>query len=518
MKVLVVVEGKGKIAALRQSIVPLMPSLGWSGLEVLATKGHVAGNPSFGAARSGHGWDEPEYGPSQNRSDELAAIAKAAARADLVVLAMDDDQEGDVIARDVARFAIADKRAVRCRLRAIDRAGLALALHSARPLDPADAIPGDARRIVDRLIGACLSDLSIEKNKRPVGRVFSSALALLDEEPAILGSVRIAVPANDGGGPFVGDIPFTRDTDLSLLTSVCESRAAPAEPADEAVCTPWNYRDILVNVSTRLHIPLKQAAAGLQEAYERGRLSYPRAGSRAVSDAGLSVCEEIARRNGCTFFPERIARFAEDAQGEGAHEAPRPLGALSLDRMPFGAGLGIAECVTTMVARNLIEAGQRHVVEHPRVADLPDHLAPMASRLRRVKLEGWLCWKEPLDGGGQIRRYDKDVALLVALSSAGIGRPATWVKHVANLVERGVAKEDLSLSKRGANLLALARERGIYRDFASDVERVVSNASELSASERAKHALAAVAPGVLRHVEQAISAHDHIVEGHEYET
>ena len=506
MKALFVVEGSGKVSAFKSALERLQAPFGLTRIAIEVTKGHIAGNPlSFNPLGIDSFWKETNYCLSPSRRREVANITKAASEADVIYLATDDDHEGDVIARDVARFVLPGRRLLRCRLRAIDHQGLRHALQSAQPMSDSIAVRGDSRRIVDRVVGGVLSDLTVAGIKRPVGRVFSSLLGLLAKRAMPLGTVTVAISAQDGGAAFVARIPFDRHTDLDLL----RKPSPPATVGDSGVMalkTPWNYADILAHAADRFDLPLIEVAPALQQAYERGILSYPRATARAVTADGLAVCKAIAERNGCTFDPTRIAAFSESRSG--AHEAPRPLAARSLTQSISGDR---ADQIAALVTRNLIESGQNYLVENPAVMCLPEQLQPFASAFSRSTLQGWLGWKERGSAApGTVHRDRPEIALLRAMEANGLGQPSTWITHVGKVLKRGVVDENLALTKHGRDLLETARCAGVDAGFSGLVECALDSASASSAdaSDLARHAVAVASRQALDLIDEGLNRAD----------
>ena len=155
---LVIIEAPGKRAGLSD----VLWRAGMRGFEVLATAGHIATNPArltpLGITSS---FRETAYAIREDRQAVCERIREAAQNtAGRIYLATDDDQEGDVIARDVWRMVIAPEdraRVLRVRLRALSPAEVQSAFEAAGPFDPLSAAKGDARRVLDRLVGALSS-------------------------------------------------------------------------------------------------------------------------------------------------------------------------------------------------------------------------------------------------------------------------------------------------------------------------------------------------------------------------
>lgn len=116
---LVIIEAPGKT----KSLGSLLWQAGIRDNEVLATVGHLGTNPdSFTPLAIDRSYRETAYRLKPEKEALAAKIARAANASVNIYLATDDDQEGDVIARDVLRFCIdeGDKGKVkRVRLKAL---------------------------------------------------------------------------------------------------------------------------------------------------------------------------------------------------------------------------------------------------------------------------------------------------------------------------------------------------------------------------------------------------------------
>ncbi len=237
---LVVIEAPGKIrrltALLRAAGVPA---------DVWATRGHFRANPAslWPLALDARLQEvRREYDPQR-----LSALRDHAAGRHVLV-ATDPDQEGDVIARDVldavCDIAIDVKRV---HLHALSVDGVRRAFRAVMPVDAMAARPGDARRVVDRLIGSTYSE-----PHRSVGRVFSAALGAAASKDLIIGYVTLLLPAVDGGQPFVARVPVTPRTHALWQDRLRESVAFGAsEVADRrrSRSRPWRHADVLAVAS-----------------------------------------------------------------------------------------------------------------------------------------------------------------------------------------------------------------------------------------------------------------------------
>jgi DNA topoisomerase IA len=126
------------------------------------------------------------------------------------------------------------------------RAGLA----SPEVMDARLARQGDARRILDRLIGHTFS-----RSGAPAGRILTPLLATLRRRAPIVGVVRLTAAAADGGPAWRVDVPFTAQE-----RSVWEARIAEAagwrglgvESAELlAPQAAWTYTDMVRSLCGR---------------------------------------------------------------------------------------------------------------------------------------------------------------------------------------------------------------------------------------------------------------------------
>jgi len=157
-----------------------------SGYTVLASYGHVRDLPENpGKNQLGVDVDHdfaPVYEVVPDRKRQLAAIQKAAAKADLVYLATDLDREGEAIAWHVAEAAnLAPERTRRVTFSEITESAIKRAFAEPRSIDQNLVDAQQARRVVDRLVGYTLSPLLWRKVRAGLsaGRVQSVAVRIV---------------------------------------------------------------------------------------------------------------------------------------------------------------------------------------------------------------------------------------------------------------------------------------------------------------------------------------------------
>lgn len=447
---LFVIEAPGKARLLQD----ILKGLGVEA-RVQATKGHLYSMPDrltplgidSGFREFARKLRDPEIG---------LRIRQEAQAADRVFIATDADQEGDVIAWDVAEL-ISDiaPEPWRVRLRGMDEESVQEAISNPDPVRKRDAVAGRTRAIVDRMIGAVFS-----RDGVAVGRVGTALLGLVASTPLSVDRLRLVAPASDGGRPWVAECdvlpPIDRKT-AARLAAVRFPALDPGRRLPAASRPPANMGDIMVRAGDELDMSPKEAERSLQRLYEAGRMSYPRAGSRGISRAVLRKVGKVLAKSGYRFEESVVA----DKAATDVHDAPYPIGPIEVQRDPRRQGQ--EEGLRTLVGRGLVRSGQVHETELGVGAKAGKHLAGLgfpqevcdavaALEWRREhgpRFPGQETWPE-----SRVITRRPDTVLLEAAVKAGLGRPSTWASHIEAFMGRGLVDEDLNVTDKGREWIA----------------------------------------------------------------
>jgi len=441
---LFVIEAPGKIRALEA----ILARVGYEA-RVQATKGHLYQMPDkLTPVGIDSAWREFERKPRDLVTIDW--LRKEAAAAHEVFIATDADAEGDVIAWDVAE-TIKDLHPapLRVRLKGMDDESVAEAIRLAGPVRKEDAIPGRTRAIVDRLIGAGFS-----RDGVAVGRVGTALLGLVLKDGGRVRKLRLCAPARDGGRPFMAETEIAAPLDDAMAQRLAALELPALELAGgKPVDTPPPHTgDIMVRAGDRLGLSPGEVAKSMQNLYEGGRLSYPRAGSRGLSSAASRKIEAILKKAG---YRVDGSAYAEKSQDD-AHDAPYPIGKVDPGQDP--TRLGNDEGVRTMIARDLVKAGQKHTEERPVVQGLVPFLRQAGYSEEVVNFVAAMPWRRevgPRYPGqeswpeSEVIERRPDTVLLERAIKNGLGRPSTWARHIENFMSRGLVDGDLRLTAKG---------------------------------------------------------------------
>jgi DNA topoisomerase-1 len=418
--------------------------------KVQATKGHLYEMPKratpLGIDAAFRDFErkliDPEIG---NR------LRAAVMEAENVFVATDADQEGDVIAWDVAEL-ISDinSNPFRVRLRGMDADSIREAIDGAGLVSKRDAVPGRTRAIVDRLIGGVFSN-----NGVAVGRIGSALLGVIESEAPATRRILLVAPSKDGGRPWTAECdikaPITEDIAKKLLA--VRFPALDVELRESSAPTaPANMGQIMVRAGDELDMSPKEASESLQKLYEAGRMSYPRAGSKGISKSVMRKIARELKKAGYTFDEEKTP----DKKAGDVHDAPYPIGSVQAQQDPVRQGH--EEGLRTLVARDLIKTGQTHILEKGIGAIAAAHLKSKGFSPEVCAHVGALHWRReagPRYPGqeswpkSKITTRRPDTVLLEAAVEKGLGRPSTWANHITKFMERKLVDESLMLTDKG---------------------------------------------------------------------
>lgn len=491
MQALVIIEAQGKVTTWQR----VLASIGMKA-RVVATHGHIARFPDrltpLGIdLRQGASCDRGRIVDPRQLQSLLAEVALVTANAPIFI-ATDDDAEGDVIALDIIEGLIAAdsrlaQRLFRVRLHALSSDGITVALNAAAPVREtatdilARALPGRARAVTDRWIGAVFS----RHANHPVGRVRSAILGaflLLDRAPHLLrgrpetGEIILRCRARNGGPAFLSHIRLDGTQDPERVAQLIDlaqrfkgrmvpgmvcprtSLSAAVSPRIGTV-RPFNTGDAIAYAARHFNLGARQAMKGLQDAYMDGLISYPRTDARSLSRESAVRVLRIA--DACRMPGGSVSALCGDDQTDLAaeimagprprrpHEALHPICDITRDRIArletiFRAPVAfrdhsgasradIMEIMAALVGRRAIEASRPITLA---VGDWrPDNRAavqPADARLLEgidwVREEpGALPWSKDMMTGA--RQWPLRAIVIDMMMSEGIGRPSTIAAH-----------------------------------------------------------------------------------------
>lgn len=300
---------------------------------------------------------EPEYITIRGRAKILNELKREAKKSEEVLLAADDDREGESIAWHIGnRIKLANSNIPIKRIvfHEITKDALNEAIEKPRDIDIAKVNAQKARRVLDRLIGYNLSPLLWEKIKRGLsaGRVQNVALLIICNRE---GEIEAFIPVEywtfgvflkHKNKEFLAELQKYKGEKIELKTK---------EDADEIInhLKDKIYKVSSVDVRDRLRNPiapyttskLQQAASTslgynssktmqiAQTLYEgvsiagesTGLITYMRTDSVRISPVAQEQAREFIKKEyGENYLPIEAPSYSVKKNAQDAHEAIRP--------------------------------------------------------------------------------------------------------------------------------------------------------------------------------------------------
>ena len=483
MQALIFIEAHGKTRAWGE----ISRSLGMSA-DIVATSGHLCKYPqslyplgvritkgqAIDAARTIRpDVDQRIRNALYDRKDETR-----------ILIATDDDPEGDVIALDVMRVIIdvdplLIDQCLRVRPSAITKEGVRTAIQTAMDrhgdIDTlvSRAVAGRTRALTDRWMGATFSRMANAGCGRVRAGILGSAFCWTRSPDLVrglpeTGEITFQARSGAGGLPFIAHVSLKGDIPRALASvaqryagrlipgqvSEMKSVGAAVAPRFRDI-RPFNTGDALAYAARFHGIDPKSAMAGLQDAYMKGRISYPRTDNRTISESACANVVQSARICGLRDVDIAYARQHSHEDSEEtitAHEGLYPTPKMTKDNMDRFRELvrkpvkpvdrknrgAVEDLMVTLIARRAFEALRNtelvRGVFHPREdSDLSAEEREALEELEWARpVSPNLPWSRTQMTG--LRLWPMSSVVIDGMMIEGIGRPSTLASH-ADLIE-----------------------------------------------------------------------------------
>ncbi|MEP3667722.1 MAG: DNA topoisomerase [Roseibium sp.] len=489
MRALIFIEAHGKAKAWST----ISSGLGLD-VRVVPTGGHFCRFPStltpIGISlKKGQKIDFSRTPTGDVRERILSEIDKVPADTPLII-ATDNDVEGDVIALDIVELVMEERRPRAIQLMralpgAITAEGVRKSMSNLTPVGKDfkrlvnSAIQGRARAVSDRWIGASFS----RQAGIPVGRVRSAIVGmtyLWNAAPQYTkglpetGEITFQARGGMGGKPFQARVSLTGgplDKNVSRLIAIAERYTnrlipgivRPRQSLSAAVAPrfgsvePFNTGDALAYAARHYGIRPVEAMRGLQDAYLAGKVSYPRTESREV---GIETAGLTSRLGAACGLPGLDPYYLASPEPTGGrtHEALHPVSGIraqdiealrtlvkkNIPRKAEYEREEVQTIMTMMVSRRAFEACREVTLE---VGNWSEDNLPASSDLDPKDIEvlrdlEWerettpsFPWGRSLMTG--FRAWPMDSVILDGMMTEEIGRPSTLAAHVNTAMNSG---------------------------------------------------------------------------------
>jgi DNA topoisomerase I len=374
-KKLVIVESPTKMTSIQGYL--------GDGYEVLSSVGHIrdlASKKDIPAEKKAaygkysidvdNGFD-PFYVVSERKTKTVADLKRALKSADEVLLATDEDREGEAIAWHLLEVLSPKVPVKRMVFHEITKDAIRKAAENTRELDLALVDAQETRRVLDRLYGWDVSPVLWRKvgsgtqgQALSAGRVQSAATRLVvDRERERMAFVSasywdIEALATASGSSFttrlarIDGAPLARGGDFDdrgtltkavVVLTEADARAlaiavegvgeasvisVDAKPGTRSPRAPFTTSTLQQEAGRKLSMSAKHTMSVAQRLYEKGYITYMRTDSTALSTQAVQAAREQAvALYGDRAVPANPRTYASKSKNaQEAHEAIRPSG------------------------------------------------------------------------------------------------------------------------------------------------------------------------------------------------
>lgn len=462
---------------------------------VLASMGHLIDLPKSRIGVDVEHDFTPEYLTIRGKAKLLKELQKYAKKAETVLLASDNDREGEAIAYHIRNSLalknpeLAIKRIV---FNEITPQAIREAVKSPSGIDEDKVNAQKARRVLDRLVGYNLSPVLWKKVKNGLsaGRVQSVALRMIcDREKEVESFIpeeywTLEADFKKGrfsfGGQLVsfkdGKPELSRESDVLRVMEAISGLPCVISDIRENDRTvkpkpPFTTSKLQQTAANRLGFTSKKTMQIAQQLYEGinigstriGLITYMRTDSVRVSDLALKEVREYLAAHYPAELPSEPVQYTTDKKAQDAHEAIRPTTLayapekikeyLNKDQQKLygiiwerflasqmtpakqrslAIDAGIGEAVFRINSSRLVEKGFYKVIKLLATKEDKEITLPELHVGDELKIEGFRPEQHFTQGPA---RYT-DASIIRVLEEQGIGRPSTYAPIISVLLER----------------------------------------------------------------------------------
>ncbi|MBU3917013.1 type I DNA topoisomerase, partial [bacterium] len=514
MTSVVIVESPTKARTIRE----FLPK----GYQVIASMGHIRDLPQSASeipekvkkepwSQLGvnvHNEFEPLYVIPKGKKKVVKELKEALKNADELILATDEDREGESISwhlLEVLKPKIPTKRMV---FHEITKTAIANSLKNFRDIDLSLVRAQETRRILDRLYGYTLSPLLWKKVAAGLsaGRVQSVSVRLIvlkeqerrafkkgsywdlvaqlkkdqinfDSRLISLDGKKIAIgkdfDENTGKIPANKDVLLLNEKEARILESRLQDKewkviSVEEKPSTVKPAPPFITSTLQQEANRKLRLSPRKAMQIAQSLYERGFITYMRTDSTNLSEQALKAARKcVTLIYGNEYLTPEPRVFKTKVKGaQEAHEAIRPAGSTFTipDKTDLaGVELKLYDLIwKRTVASQMVEARQIHISAKIAVED-----AIFQSKGKRIEFPGF--FRAYVEGSD-----DPDAQL----QSKEIILPDLKVKEIINCDQLTAKGHETSPPHRytEASLVKKLETEGIGRPstYATIIDTIVS--------------------------------------------
>ncbi len=524
---LLIVESPAKASTIERYLGP--------GYMVLASMGHLIDLPKSRIAIDEKNNFEPEYITVRGKAKILKELQKKANKAGHVLLASDNDREGEAIAYHLRNSLIKKNENLKIErivFNEITPAAIKEAVGHPMEINEPKVNAQKARRVLDRLVGYNLSPLlwSKVKNGLSAGRVQSVALKLIcDREKLVESFIPEEYWSLDGGfakgkSSFEAQMVQYKGDKVDIKDEAEVERIISELKNAEASVTlvkgtekqlkpkaPFTTSTLQQTAANRLGFTSRKTMQIAQQLYEGinidssrvGLITYMRTDSTRISDQAITEVREWIEKNHPEDLPEKPASYLVKKNAQDAHEAIRPTyviytpddikGHLTRDQLKLYSIIWERFVACQMVNAKTLTTSYEITVKDAvfRVSSTKSVVKGFQKVIKLLKSKEKTAKVPVLKEGEKLEVLDfnanqhfttgpsrfTDASIVKMLEENGIGRPSTYAPIISVLldryyvVRRNKQLQPTTLGKIISEMLSTQFPDVVNQEFTAEMER-----------------------------------------------
>ena len=453
----------------------------YTGMKCVATCGHLCEIASLANVNANNGFDV-KYTILDSKKTQYKLLKEAIQGAYEVILATDDDREGEAIAWHVARlFKLDVAKTKRILFHEITESALQNALRKPGYLNMNVVNAQRARQVLDLLVGYKISPMlwkEFSNESLSAGRCQTPALRIVYDkhiEPTNETlSYHVFGYFTSLNLKFTLDKTFENKDDAFVFLNDCirvKFKYSCSEPVEKIYKPPkpLTTSSIQQACSNQMHLSPKDTMRILQHLYENGYITYMRTDSQQYSSEFMSVAKKaIIDKHGDKFVNPNFG--CANTNEKCAHEAIRPtnIGLEELSDIIEAKERKVYKIIWTTTMQSLMsDSMSTKITARIDSSDKKNKWA-FTYDSESVDFMGWKIIANNNDTNTNneylllqsirsIERYNKisavclynhvkthltEARLVNLLEEKGIGRPSTFASLVDKIQERVYVKKD----------------------------------------------------------------------------
>ncbi len=445
---------------------------------------------------------EPIYEIPTDKKKVVSELKDAAAKAQMVWLASDEDREGEAISWHLFEtLGLKPENTKRIVFHEITKNAILHAIETPRDIDTNLVYAQQARRVLDRIVGFKLSPILWRKVKPSLsaGRVQSVAVRLIVEREReiknfvpeasyrVVGTFRL-----EGGSEVRAEYNgrFKTKKEAYAFLEKCNGaefavKDITTKPLKKLPAAPFTTSTMQQEATRKFGFTVMQTMMLAQRLYESGKITYMRTDSVNLSTLCIDSCRKVISESmGDEYVKSR--QYTQKAKGaQEAHEAIRPtyMENHSID------GTAPEKRLYELIWKRTIASQMADAeIEKTTVSiTSPKIDGEFTVTGETIKFDGFLrVYRESRDDDSadsqevqglpefkkgqnlefnQISAFERftqhpqrfnEAALVHKMEELGIGRPSTYAPTIGTIQQREyVLREDIEGSKRECDMLRL---------------------------------------------------------------